>query len=76
MNISERIERMRQRVIDQRRAAFAALQAASPEIKREMQAMKDKFGKPEAVRVEIQGKVIYERGELLPVKFDKYMRSR
>jgi hypothetical protein len=37
--------------------------------------MREAFGKPEAVRVEIHGKVIYERGELLPVKFDKYMRG-
>jgi hypothetical protein len=67
---------MRQQVIDQRRAAFEALQTASTEIAKEMQALTKVFGKPEAVRVEIQGKVIYERGELLPVKVDRHMRGR
>jgi hypothetical protein len=38
--------------------------------------MREAFGKPEAVRVEIKGSVIYERGELLPVKYDRYMRGR
>jgi hypothetical protein len=36
--------------------------------------MTQTFGKLAAIEVKKNGETIYERGELLPVKYDRYMR--
>lgn len=76
MNISDRLERMRQGAEDQRKAVFTRVQQAAPELLAAMQADQKGFGPFAASKIEINGEVIYERGELLPKKYDKYMRGR
>jgi high-affinity K+ transport system ATPase subunit B len=71
-----KVYRLQQTAEDNRKAIASRLHQVAPDLVAEMQSTQDRFGKFAASKIEIEGEVVYERGELLPVKFDKYMRGR
>lgn len=52
----------------------ARVRQECPEIADWLNAMTQAFGKLAAIEVTMNGKTLYERGELLPVKVDRYRR--
>lgn len=75
-NISDRLDRLRQGAENQRREIFDKLKQVAPDLLMAMQTDQKTFGRFAAVHLEMDGKVIYERGELMLRKNDKYMRKR
>jgi hypothetical protein len=71
-----KIYKIQQSAEDRRKHAFIRLQQADPWIVEQMKAHQQECGKFAAVEIKVGGEIIHERGELLPVKHDKYMRGR
>lgn len=52
----------------QRQAVWRKVQNEAPEVAALLTEINQTFGKPEAVRVIIQGEVVLDKGELLPAR--------
>jgi hypothetical protein len=67
---------MRQGEEDKRKQIWRTIQTEVPEIAEFLNEVKAAFGKPDAILVTIRNKSMLDKGVLLPVKHDKYMRGR
>lgn len=65
--LDEEIEKVR----IQRQATWSRIKADAPDVAQFLTEINQAFGKPEAVRVVIQGEVVLDKGDLLPPRHNR-----
>lgn len=68
----EKIDAMRRKQSGNQRAAWDAIKSESPDVADFLTQVKAAFGKPAAVEVVIGGRVVVEKGVLLPAKPSRF----
>lgn len=63
-----KIDALKEKIKSDRMATWSRIKADAPDVAQFLTEITQAFGKPEAVRVVIQGEVVLDKGELLPYR--------